>query len=34
MAEYDVLVFAARILKYDYPATEYRTRHPELPQLR
>ena len=29
MSEYDVLVFAARILKYGYPATEYRTRHPD-----
>ena len=29
MSEYDVLVFAARILKYGYPATEYRTRYPD-----
>jgi hypothetical protein len=29
MSEYDVLVFAAQILKYAYPATQYRTRHPD-----
>jgi hypothetical protein len=29
MSEYDVLDFAARTLKYDYPATQYRTRHPD-----
>ena len=29
MSEDEVLVFAAQILKYDYPATEYRTRHPD-----
>ena len=30
MSEYDALELAATtILKYDYPATEYRTRHPD-----
>lgn len=33
MSEDDVLVFAARILKYGYPATEYRTRHPDTVTL-
>ena len=36
MSEYDALELAATtILKYDYPATEYRTRHPDtVTQLR
>ena len=29
VSEYDVLDFAARTLKYDYPATQHRTRHPD-----
>ena len=29
MSEDEVLVFAATTLKYDYPATQYRTRHPD-----
>ena len=29
MSEDEVLVFAATTLKCDYPATQYRTRHPD-----